>query len=105
MTDETGQAASNKIGVLVFGRKRPGFDQEWNAAIRERCRKSLADAGYTCVGADDLVLDDETVNAALDAIEREQCGALVVIQPSLADGQFALTVSQQWQDQIGRAHV
>jgi L-fucose isomerase-like protein len=92
--------AKGKIGVLMFGRKRPGFDQEWNAAIRERCRKALADAGYTCVGADDVVLDDETVNAALDAIEREQCAALVVIQPSLADGQFALTVSQRWQDPV-----
>ncbi len=100
MIDVMGQAANNKVGVLVFGRKRPGFDQEWNASIRERCRKSLADAGFTCVGADDLVLDDETVNAALDAIEREQCSALLVIQPSLADGQFALTVSQRWQDPI-----
>jgi len=47
-----------------------------------------------------VVLDDETVNAALDAIEREQCSALIVIQPSLADGQFALTVSQRWEDPV-----
>jgi L-fucose isomerase-like protein len=85
-----------KVGVLIFGRKRPGFDQEWNATIREGCRKTLAELGYACVGADGLVLDDESVNAALDAMEREQCVALVVIQPSLADGQFALTVSQRW---------
>ena len=100
MTDEIGQTANNKIGVLIFGRKRPGFDQEWSAAIREGCRNSLTDLGFACIGADDLVLDDETVNAALDAIEREQCRALLVIQPSLADGQFALTVSQRWQDPI-----
>jgi L-fucose isomerase-like protein len=98
MTDEARRA--KKIGILMFGRKRPGFDQEWSATVRDGCRKTLAELGFACVGSDDVVLDDESVNAALDAIEREQCEALVVIQPSLADGQFALTVSQRWQDPI-----
>jgi L-fucose isomerase-like protein len=97
MKTETRQAVNAKIGVLIFGRKRPGFDQEWSATIRERCRKTLADLGFTCVGADGVVLDDESVTAALDAIEQEECSALIVIQPSLADGQYALTVSQRWQ--------
>jgi L-fucose isomerase-like protein len=100
MTEEMHQTANHKIGVLIFGRKRPGFDQEWSAALRERCRTTLSELGFTCVGADDVVLDDESVNAAFDTIEREQCKALIVIQPSLADGQFALTVSQRWQDPI-----
>lgn len=100
ITEEILQVAKNKIGILIFGRKRPGFDQEWNATIRERCRKTLTDLSFTCIGADRVVLDDETVNAQLDAIEGEQCKALIVIQPSLADGQFALTVSQRWQDPI-----
>jgi L-fucose isomerase-like protein len=99
MMDEMGQTA-NKVGVLMFGRKRPGFDQEWSAGIREGCRKTLSDLDLTCIGADDVVLDDASVNAALEAIEREECKVLVVIQPSLADGQFALTVSQRWQDPI-----
>jgi L-fucose isomerase-like protein len=88
------------VGVLIFGRKRPGFDQDWNAEIRNRCRKALDQAGLACVGAADLVLDDETVNAALDRIERAGCRSLIIIQPSLADGQFALTVSQRWRDPI-----
>jgi L-fucose isomerase-like protein len=100
MTHEVHEAGSKKVGVLIFGRKRPGFDQEWNATIREGCRKTLADLGFECVGADGVVLDDGSVSAALDAIEREQCKALIVIQPSLADGQFALTVSQRWLDPV-----
>lgn len=99
MMEKTRQTKA-KIGVLIFGRKRPGFDQEWSATVRERCRKTLTDLGYTCVGADEAVLDDESVNVALDSIEQEHCSALIVIQPSLADGQFALTVSQRWQDPI-----
>src|ERR1700744_4790633 len=98
---ETQQATSSvPVGVLIFGRKRPGFDQEWNAQVRERCRKSLGQIGFTCVGAEELVLDDETVNGALDRIAAANCRALIVIQPSLADGQFALTVSQRWTDPI-----
>ena len=98
---ETLQSTSSvPVGVLIFGRKRPGFDQEWNAEVRERCRKSLVEIGFTCVGAEELVLDDETVNGALDRIAAAGCRALIVIQPSLADGQFALTVSQRWGDPV-----
>lgn len=98
---ETQQTTSQApVGVLIFGRKRPGFDQDWNAEMRDRCRKSLAHTGFTCIGAEEVVLDDETVNGALDRIAQAGSRALIVIQPSLADGQFALTVSQRWHDPI-----
>jgi L-fucose isomerase-like protein len=88
------------LGVLIFGRKRPGFDQEWNTQVREDCRKALSDLGLPCIGTNNVVLDDETVNGTLDEIERAGCCALIVVQPSLADGQYALTVSQRWRDPI-----
>jgi L-fucose isomerase-like protein len=91
---------ANNIGVLIFGRKRPGFDQDWNAEVRERCRDSLSQLGFGLIGADRLVLDDGSVNIALDEMEQAHCQALIVIQPSLADGQFALTVSQRWPDPV-----
>src|SRR6202000_342259 len=95
---ETQQATSSQapVGVLIFGRKRPGFDQDWNAKVRDRCRNSLSQVGFTCIGAEEVVLDDETVSGALDRITKAGCLALIVIQPSLADGQYALTVSQRW---------
>jgi L-fucose isomerase-like protein len=97
----TGERGSTKnIGVLIFGRKRPGFDQEWNRIIRERALSALKNLGFTCVGADRLVLDDETIHASMDEIESAKCQALIVIQPSLTDGQFALTISQRWSNPI-----
>jgi len=84
------------IGVLIFGRKRPGFDQEWNTIIRERVISTLNALGFACIGADKPVLDDVSIHAAMDEIERAKCEALIVIQPSLTDGQFALTISQRW---------
>jgi L-fucose isomerase-like protein len=94
------RGSTKNIGVLIFGRKRPGFDQEWNKIIRERVLSRLKGLGFICIGADRLVLDDETIHAAMDEIERANCHALIVIQPSLTDGQFALTISQRWSDPV-----
>lgn len=90
----------SRVGVLMFGRKRPGFDQDWSADIRRRCREALDGLGLEVIGADGVVLDDETVHAVLDNINSAGCTALIVIQPSLADGQYALTVSQRWRDPV-----
>lgn len=45
-------------------------------------------------------MDDETIHASMDEIESAKCHALIVIQPSLTDGQFALTISQRWSNPI-----
>lgn len=94
------RGAAKNLGVLVFGRKRPGFDQEWSKVVRERCLRTLDGLGFTCVGMDTEVLDDESIHAALDRIEGAHCDALVIIQPSISDGQFALTIGQRWNDPV-----
>jgi L-arabinose isomerase len=88
--------ATKNLGLLVFGRKRPGFDQEWSKVIHRRCLEMLDSLGFTCVGAEKPVLDDESIHDALDRIEAAHCDALVIVQPSIADGQFALTIGQRW---------
>ena len=88
------------VGLLLFGRKRPGFDQDWSADIRERCRRTIESLGFTAVGADEVVLDDATVYGALGTMQSAGCRALIVVQPSLADGQYALAVSQRWQSPV-----
>lgn len=100
MSSAVKEGSTKNIGVLIFGRKRPGFDQEWNKIIRERCMATLTELGFTCIGADRPVLDDETIHAAMDEIEKAKCEALIVIQPSLTDGQFALTIGQRWADPV-----
>ncbi len=92
--------ARKNLGVLIFARKRPGFDQEWSKVIRERCLKTLNGFGFNCIGTDRLVQDDESVHAALDEIDRADCDALVIVQPSIADGQYALTIGQRWSGPI-----
>lgn len=89
-----------KLGVLVIGRKRPGWDQEWSAVMRTKSIATLAALGYDAVGADSPVVDDVTIEAVMDRIRNAGCRALVVLQPSLGNGQLALTVAQQWRDPV-----
>ncbi|MCL2661135.1 MAG: hypothetical protein FWD64_11555 [Acidobacteriaceae bacterium] len=89
-------ASGKKVGVLIFTRIRPGFDQEWSKAIRERCLKAFDALGWEPVGADAPVYDEQTVRATLSVIHQNACEALIVIQPSMADGQFSFSIMQRW---------
>ena len=91
---------NKNIGVVIFGRKRPGFDQAWSKVVRERSLAAIDAIGLTPFGADPLVYDDPTLAAALRAIRTAECDALVILQPSIGDGQFALSVMQQWDGPI-----
>ena len=87
---------TTNIGVLVFGRKRPGFDQDWSREVRDHALATLAGLGFTAIGAEAAVFDDSTVHAALDQILSAGCRAVIVLQPSIADGQYAFTIAQRW---------
>jgi L-fucose isomerase-like protein len=95
---DSSQAATQRgsLGVLIIGRKRLGFDQEWNQTMCGRAREALAVLGFDCVGADAPVVDDATIGVAISRIREAGCDALVVLQPSLGNGQLSLAVMQQW---------
>ena len=92
--------SSSPIGVLILGRKRPGFDQEWNQIICQRSLETLGALGFTFVGADSPVVDDHTLHAVLRQIRESKCEVLLVLQPSIGNGQLALTVAQRWPDPV-----
>ena len=83
-----------KVGVLTIGRKRPGFDQEWNQIMRRECagagrdrsqRRRTRRAGC------------RRTNHAASPLDRlSNCTVLLVLQPSLGNGQLALCVAQNW---------
>jgi L-fucose isomerase-like protein len=94
------QDAARPIGVLILGRKRPGFDQEWNKIICTRSVAALGEMGFTTVGADEPVVDEATTVAKLEKLQQAGCSALVMLQPSMGHGQLALTVAQRWSDPV-----
>ena len=92
--------ASRRIGVLILGRKRPGFDQEWNQIVCRRSLATLKGLGLTHIGADSPVVDDATLHAVMQQIHQAQCEALVILQPSIGNGQLALSISQHWPNPV-----
>lgn len=100
MRESMPDAVSGPVGVLILGRKRPGFDQEWNQIVCRRALDALKSLGYATAGADEPVVDDASIGAALKRIEQAGCEALVMLQPSMGHGQLALTVAQQWADPV-----
>lgn len=87
---------ASPLGVILLGRKRPGFDQEWNRIMCQRSLAALQAIGFKTVGADDPVVDDATLHGALRLIHQAGCKVLLVLQPSIGNGQLALTVTQHW---------
>jgi L-fucose isomerase-like protein len=100
MSEPTAPADSRPIGVMILGRKRAGFDQEWNRIMCSRAAATLTGLRYATVGGDAPVVDDATVKAALARMRAAQCRALVMLQPSIGHGQLALTVAQEWPDPV-----
>lgn len=84
------------VGVLILGRKRPGFDQEWNKIICKRSVEALQSLGYKCVGQDAKMIDDQTLQSALDEIRAAGADSLVMLQPSMGNGQLVFSLSQSW---------
>ena len=89
------------VGVLTIGRKRPGFDQQWNQVMREQAAEALPATGTITAGLDGAaVVDEQTTRAALDRLSHAGCATLLVLQSSMGNGQLALTVAQRWDGPI-----
>lgn len=89
-------APGRPVGLLTIGRKRPGFDQEWNQLMVQQARQALAGLGVELVSAAEAVPDDSRMIAAIEKMRQGGCETLVVLQPSLGSGQLAFTLMQHW---------
>ncbi|HZZ43576.1 MAG TPA: hypothetical protein VFE58_11615 [Tepidisphaeraceae bacterium] len=94
------QSNNHPVGLLIIGRKRPGFDQDWNAIMRQKTAEAFATMKMPLFTPTVAVVDDESILAALAQIRAAGCDALVVLQPSLGNGQLSMTVAQHWPDPI-----
>jgi L-fucose isomerase-like protein len=85
-----------QVGVVTIGRKRPGFDQQWNDVMRREAAAALQALGVATAGGEEIPVDEATMRAALDRLGAAGCRTLLVLQPSMGNGQLALTVAQRW---------
>jgi L-fucose isomerase-like protein len=96
-SNNSSSSDTSVVGVVSIGRKRPGFDQQWNDVMRREAAAALRSLGVaTAGGAPEIPVDEPTMRAALDRIAAAGATTLLVLQPSMGNGQLALTVAQRW---------
>ena len=88
--------AGIRVGFLVIGRKRPGFDAEWHQIIETAAWKALQSISSMPARPETRVVDHATLQEALQQIQNARCDALVVLQPTMGDGRLAPIIAQAW---------
>ncbi len=85
-----------RVGFLVIGRKRPGFDREWGQTMESAAWKALCSLTHQAVRPAMHAVDDATLREALEELLQAQCEALVILQPTMGDGRLAPILAQTW---------
>lgn len=84
-----------RLGLLVVGRKRPGFDTEWAGRIEGESLDTLASLGLGAV-AKERAVDDASLEEALARLRAAGANTLVVAQPTIGDGRLAPALGRGW---------
>lgn len=86
-----------KIGAIFLHRKRPGFDPEWGKAITKRVKEFLSQTAHEIFIPDITITDIPTLEAAV--AECKSCGVhvLIILQPTLSDGNMAASLANLWE--------
>lgn len=88
-----------KLGLLIIGRKRPGFDMEWAKQIETEALDTLNALGFGAVTKARAV-DDASLQEALAQLRAAGVNTLVINQPTIGDGRLAPTIGQIWNDPV-----
>jgi L-fucose isomerase-like protein len=89
-----------KIGLIFLGRRRPGFDMEWGAAVEQRVRRLFQQSGFSAFEPKEKAVDDASLRRVMAACEEQRVDAVLLLQTTLGDGRLAPTMAQLWRDPI-----
>jgi L-fucose isomerase-like protein len=85
------------VGILILGRKRAGFDPDWGVEMVARMNAQLSAAAFTVFRPSVSIVDDASLRAALIECGQSDVDVVVALQPTMGDGNLALTLGQCWQ--------
>lgn len=83
-----------KIGLLTMSRKRPGFDMDWGQAMQRGVRDQLEMSQFELTVPQTRIVDDESLRRALEECRHARADVLVVVQPTMSDGNLGVTIAQ-----------
>lgn len=84
-----------KLGLLIIGRKRPGFDLDWAKQIEAGVLTTLESLQLGAV-TKACAVDDPSLREALAALQAVGVTTLFVVQPTIGDGRLAPLIGQLW---------
>ncbi len=87
-----------KLGLIFLGRKRPGFDMEWGAAVDEQVRQAVRRPDWDFVEPAAKVVDEASLRAAMPELRQADVDAVVLLQTTMSDGRLSPTLAQLWPD-------
>ncbi|MEX2442956.1 MAG: sugar isomerase [Alkalispirochaeta sp.] len=93
---EAGIITDPQVGLLIMGRKRPGFDPEWGAATKKRISRTLAALPYPVTTPSQNIADEHELREAVEQCRVADVTVLVVVQPTISDGRLAPLLSRLW---------
>lgn len=88
------------IGLLIMGRKRPGFDPEWGAEVGRGIRSFLDSLPWPVHTPSENIADDAELKRAVESCRVAGAGVLVVVQPTISDGRLAPLLARLWDKPI-----
>lgn len=89
-----------RVGLVVIGRKRPGFDVDWAGQMESSARTAAVEMGLEPFRPQSHAVDDASLRRALHEVQHAGCNALVVVQPAMGDGRLAALLAQLWHDPV-----
>jgi len=93
---EAGVVREPKVGLLIMGRKRPGFDPEWGALVKERIISQMKALPWKLVIPSQSIADQKELHKAVEICRAEGVTVLVLVQPTISDGRMAPILSKLW---------
>jgi len=85
-----------KLGLVFLGRKRPGFDPEWGAAMADRVGAAVRKTEFAVFEPPDKVVDAPSLCAALAACGQAGVDTIVALQTTMADARLTQPFAQLW---------
>lgn len=93
---DAGVVGDPVIGLLIMGRKRPGFDMEWGAATRASLINAVEALPWKSVVPSQSIADEAALRAAVETCRDAGVTVPVVVQPTISDGRLAPLLSRLW---------
>lgn len=92
----TGIIREPVVGLLVMGRKRPGFDPAWRAEVRAGIDEAIKALPWHVIVPSENIADDIELSRVIDICRSRSVDVLVLVQPTISDGRLAPLLARFW---------